>query len=215
MSLLELFVEVDDFCQAFEVEIGKQQLPGKGKRGPHSSLSASEIMTLMIDFHQEGYRNFKDYYQSHICQHLRGEFPGLVSYNRFVELMSGVLLPLIAYLQSRYGECTGISFVDSTALAVCHNRRIRRHKVFKDFAERGKTSVDWFFGFKLHLIVNDQGELLAVFLTPGNVDDRDPLPQMTQDLFGKLFGDRGYVSQLLFEQLFEQGFKLLRPSVKT
>jgi hypothetical protein len=229
MSLLELFVEVDDFCQAFEAQISKQQLAGKSKRGPSPSLAVSEIMTLMIDFHQEGYRNFKDYYLSHVCQYLRCEFPGLVSYNRFVELMSGVLLPLIAYLQSRYGQCTGISFVDSTAIAVCHNRRIRRHKVFKDLAARGKTSVDWFFrgrkscllpseqclrifdleGFKLHLIVSDQGELLAVFLTPGNVDDRDPLPQMTQDLFGKLFGDRGYISQRLFAELFEQGLELI------
>jgi hypothetical protein len=87
---------VDDFCQAFEVEIGKQPLPGKSKRGPSSTLSASEIMTLMIDFHQEGYRTFKDYYVKHVCHPLRKEFPGLVSYNRFVELMSGVLLPLIA-----------------------------------------------------------------------------------------------------------------------
>lgn len=209
MSLLELFVEVDDFCQAFEAQVGKQQLPGKGKRGPAPNLSASEIMTIVIDFHQEGYRNFKDYYLKQVCQYLTGEFPKLPSYNRFVEVMSGVLLPLTAYLQSRYGACTGISFVDSTAIAVCHNCRIRRHKVFKDLAARGKTSVDWFFGFKLHLIVNDQGELLAVFLTPGNVDDRVPLAQMTQDLFGRLFGDRGYVSQALFEQLFEQGIELI------
>ena len=215
MSLLELFVEVDDFCQGFEVEIAKQQLPGKAKRGPSCGLSSSEIMTIVIDFHQEGYRNFKDYYLKHVCLDLGGEFPNLPSYNRFVELMSGVLLPLTAYLQSRYGKCTGISFVDSTAIAVCHNRRIRRHKVFKDLAARGKTSMDWFFGFKLHLIVSDQGELLAAFLTPGNMDDREPLPQMTQDLFGKLFGDRGYISQKLFEQLFAQGLELITSIRKT
>jgi Transposase DDE domain len=215
MSLLELYVEVDDFWQSFESQISEQQLPGKSKRGPASSLSTSEVMTIVIDFHQEGYRTFKDYYLSHVCQHLETEFPGLVSYNRFVELMSGVLLPLTAYLQNRYGDCTGISFVDSTAIAVCHNRRIRRHKVFKDLAARGKTSIDWFFGFKLHLIVNDKGELLAAFLTPGNTDDREPLPQMTQDLFGKLFGDRGYVSQKLFEQLFEQGLELITTIRKT
>jgi Transposase DDE domain len=209
MSLLELFVEVDDFYQAFEAKVGKQQLPGKGKRGPTATLSESELMTIVIHFHQSNYRDFKHYYQAHVCRYLTGEFPRLLSYNRFVELMSGILLPLIAYLQSRYGNCTGISFVDSTAIAVCHNRRIRRHKVFKDFAQRGKTSVDWFYGFKLHLIVNDQGELLAVFLTPGNTDDRDPLPHMTKDLFGKLFGDRGYVSQPLFEHLFERGLELI------
>ena len=215
MSLLELFVEVDDFCKGFEVEIAKQQLPGKAKRGPSCGLSSSEIMTIVINFHQEGYRNFKDYYLKHVCLDLGGEFPNLPSYNRFVELMSGVLLPLTAYLQSRYGKCTVISFVDSTAIAVCHNRRIRRHKVFKDLAARGKTSMDWFFGFKLHLIVSDQGELLAAFLTPGNTDDREPLPQITQDLFGKLFGDRGYISQKLFEQLFAQGLELITSIRKT
>lgn len=215
MSLLELFVEVDDFCQIFEEEVAKQQLSGKAKRGPRTRLSASEIMTIVIDFHQEGYRTFKDYYLKHVCLDLHAEFPQLPSYNRFVELMSGVLLPLTAYLQSRYGECTGISFVDSTAIAVCHNRRIRRHKVFKGLAARGKTSIDWFFGFKLHLIVSDKGELLAAFLTPGNTDDREPLPHMTQDLFGKLFGDRGYVSQKLFEQLFERGLELITTIRKT
>lgn len=209
MSLLELFVEVDDFCQAFEARVSRQQLPGKSKRGPASMLSGSEIITIVIDFHREGYRNFKGYYLKHVCQDLRRDFPNLPSYNRFVELMSEVLLPLIAYLQSRYGKCSGISFVDSTAIAVCHNRRIHKHKVFKELAARGKTSVDWFYGFKLHLIVSDQGELLAVFLTPGNVDDRDPLPHTSKALFGKLFGDRGYISQKLFEQLFEQGLELI------
>jgi hypothetical protein len=208
MSLLELFVEVDDFHKRFEVEVAKQQLPGK-KHGPAASLSAREIMTIMIHFHQVGYRNFKHYYLNHVCSQLRAEFPRLVSYNRFVELRAGVLLPLIAYLQSRYGACTGISFVDSTAIAVCHNRRIARHKVFKNLAARGKTSIDWFFGFKLHLIVSDQGELLSVYLTPGNVDDRSPLPEMTKTLFGKLLGERGYVSQALFEQLFERGLELI------
>jgi hypothetical protein len=102
-------------------------------------------MTILIEFQREGYRNFKGYYLKHVCQDLRKEFPTLPSYNRFVELMSAVLLPLIAYLQSRYGACSGISFIDSTAIAVCHNRRIHKHKVFKDLAQRGKTSVDWFF----------------------------------------------------------------------
>ncbi len=112
-------------------------------------------------------------------------------------------------MQSRFGTCTGIAFVDSTAIAVCHNRRIRRHKVFKGLAARGKSTMGWFYGFKLHLIVNEQGELLAVHLTPGNVDDRKPLSEMTKELFGKLFGDKGYLSQALFEKLFERGLELI------
>ncbi len=209
MSLLELFALVDDFYKAFEGWAARQQLPGKVKRGPEPLMSASEIMTIVIHFHQQGYRDFKHYYQKHVCEHLTREFPRLVSYGRFVELMPKVLLLLCAYLQSRFGRCTGIAFVDSTPLAVCHNRRIPRHKVFKDLAARGKSTMGWFYGFKLHLIVNDLGELLAIHLTAGNVDDRRPLEGMSEDLFGKLFGDKGYLSQALFEMLFKRGLELI------
>ena len=136
-------------------------------------------------------------------------FPELVSYKRFVELMSKIFVPLCAYLQKSFGTVTGISFVDSTPLAVCHNKRIKRNKVFAGLAARGCTSMGWFFGFKLHLIINDKGELLAVYLTPGNTDDRKPLGMMIQNLFGKLFGDKGYLSQALFEKLLEQGLELI------
>jgi hypothetical protein len=112
-------------------------------------------------------------------------------------------------LVSRFGQCSGISFIDSTKLSVCHNRRIWSHKVLAELAARGKTSVDWFYGFKLHLVVNDCGELLAVKITAGHIDDRDPVPELARTLFGKLFGDRGYISQRLFEQLWEQHLQLI------
>ncbi|HEY9895286.1 MAG TPA: IS982 family transposase, partial [Candidatus Sericytochromatia bacterium] len=127
--------------------------------------------------------------------------PKLVSYSRFIRWVPSVLLPLCAYLKHCFGTCSGISFLDSTSLKVCHNRRIHSHRVFQGLAARGKTSVDWFFGFKLHLGVNDQGELLNIMLTPGNTDDRKPVPDLLKALFGKVFADRGYVSQALFEQL--------------
>ncbi|MEP0791341.1 transposase, partial [Funiculus sociatus GB2-C1] len=92
---------------------------------------------------------------------------------------------LMEFLQNR--DAPGISFIDSTSLKVCHNRRISQHRVFKDIAARGKTSVDWFFGFKLHLVVNEQGELLNLQITPGNVDDRKPVPDLLESLFGKVF----------------------------
>ena len=209
MSLLELFVEVDDFYQGFERWAAPQQLSGAARRGPRASLSASEIMTIVIHFHQAGYRDFKSFYQKHVCKHLFAEFPRLVSYGRFVELMPRVMLLLCAYLKSRFGSCTGIAFVDSTPVAVCHNRRISRNQVFKGLAARGKSTMGWFYGFKLRLIVNDVGELLAVHLTPGNVDDRRPLEAMGKDLFGKLFGDKGYLSQALFETLYERGLELI------
>jgi transposase len=203
-SLLELFVSVDDFCQDF-LPFWERKLiqDGNKKRRRTGQLSASEIMTILIYFHQSHYRDFKTYYTEHVCQHLSREFPHLVSYERFVIRMPSVLGPLCAYLKSLYGRCHGISFLDSTALMVCDNHRIHNHKVFAGLAQRGKGSMGWFYGFKLHLVVNDCGELLACQITPGNVDDRKPVPTLSRRLFGKLIADRGYISQALFEQLLD------------
>lgn len=212
MSLLEMFCNVDDFCQRFEPKWEEYQLTnGLRKRRRRPQLCMSEIMTILIHFHQSQYRTFKDYYTKYVKVHLATEFPHLVSYGRFIELIPGMLVPLCIYLHHRKGTATGIAFIDSTALAVCHNKRINRHKVFSGLAARGKTSMGWFYGFKLHLIVNEYGELLSVYLTPGNVDDRKPVPQMTRVLAGKLFGDKGYIGQALFEQLFQQGLQLITP----
>jgi hypothetical protein len=209
MTLLELFCDVDDFCQQWQVQVTKELPPRKGQRRRQTRLSDSEIMTIVIHFHQSAYRDFKDYYTKHVQVYLKGEFPCLVSYSRFVTLMQRVVMLLWAYAQWRCGTCSGISFVDSTALRVCTNRRITRHKVFQGLAARGQCSLGWFYGFKLHLIVNHYGEVLAFTLTPGNVNDRQPLPRLARKLFGKLFGDKGYLSQKLFETLLEQGLQLI------
>ena len=202
-SLLELFVNVDDFCQVFLPQLEQQMLTsGAIKRRRTRSLSVSEVMTILIHFHQSHYRNFKAYYCEHVVPHLRREFPGLVSYTRFVDFIPSALLLLCAYFrQTCLGDCTGVSFIDSTSLDVCLNQRIASHKVFAGLAARGKTSKGWFFGFKLHLVINDRGELLNVLLTPGNVDDRKPVPELVRKLFGKMFGDKGYISQPLCELL--------------
>ena len=122
---------------------------------------------------------------------------------RFIALLPSVLGPLSAYLRQQYGHCTGISFIDSTTLSVCDNHRIHCHRAFEGLAERGKSSMGWFYGFKLHFVVNDCGELLACRLTSGNVDDRTPVPILCSRLYGKLIGDKDYLSQPLFEQLME------------
>lgn len=98
---------------------------------------------------------------------------------------------------------------------MCHNRRIQQHRVFARLAKRGKTSVGWFFGFKLHLVFNDCGEVLTFTLTPGNINDRAPVPQFAKQLFGKLFGDKGYLSQPLANQLASTfGVELITPRCK-
>jgi hypothetical protein len=211
MSILDLYCSVDEFWQGFAPWWPWQLLAsGARQRLRPTQLHPSEIMTIAILFQQSHYRTFKAFYTEHVQQHLRSEFPHLVSYTRFVELLPTVLVPLIAYLHTQLGPCTGISFIDSTALAVCKNPRIGQHRVFACDARRGKTSVGWFYGFKLHLVVNDRGELLAFCLTPGNVDDRRPVPRLVRRLFGKLFGDKGYISQdLAAALLVEQGVQLI------
>lgn len=209
MSLLELFCSVDDFMLSFEPQLKTIQLATGKQRERKGQLCESEVMTILIHFHQAHYRTFKAYYTEHVQVHLTSEFPHLVSYQRFVALIPSVLIPMLAYLQSRYGTCTGISFIDSTSLEVCDPKRINHHRVFAAEARRGKTSMGWFYGFKLHLAVNDQGELLACCLTPGNVDDRTPVPSLVKRLQGKLFGDRGYISVPLTQLLFEQGLHLI------
>jgi Transposase DDE domain len=209
MSLLELFCAVDDFWLDFEPHWKAHQVQSGQQRERAGQLCPSEVMTILIHFHQSHYRTFKAYYTEYVQAHLRKEFPRLISYQRFVALIPDMMLPMLAYLQSRYGACTGISFIDSTSLSVCDPKRINGHRVFAVDARRGKTSMGWFFGFKLHLAVNDRGDLLACCLTPGNIDDRTPVPGMVKRLRGKLFGDRGYISAPLTQLLFEQGLHLI------
>jgi Transposase DDE domain len=210
MSLLELFCHVDDFCQQVEPHLEAQRLQdGCVHRRRRGELCTSEMMTLLIHFHQSHYRTFKAYYIHHVQRHLCAEFPNLVGYARFVQLMPRLLGVLCAYLFSLLGGCTGVSFADSTPISVCDNRRISQHKVFAGIAQRGKSSMGWFFGFKLHLVVNERGELLGFCLTPGNRADVKVLPKLVKHLFGKVIADKGYLSQALFEQLLQQGLLLI------
>ena len=212
MELEQLFCDIDDFCLFFEPQFMSKLMTSSGrKKFKKTRLSLSEIMTIVVYFHHSNYRNFKYYYQNYLALYHLSEFPQLVSYNRFVELMSDALIPLIFYLNTRKGKCTGISFIDTMGLPICHNKRAKRNKVFSGLSNWGKSSVDWYFGFKLHLIINEQGEILAFQLTPGNVDERKIVPSLTNDLWGRLFGDKGYISKDLFEQLWEKNLKLITP----
>ena len=179
------------------------------KRRRAKRMTPAEIMTILICFHQSHYRDFKNYYLGYITRHLKSDFPSLLSYTRFIEVMPSVIVPLSSYLTTRLGKPTGIAFVDSTSISVCHIIRAKRNKVFDGIAKHGKSTMGWFFGFKLHLIVNHLGEILSVKITEGNVDDRKPIPSMVTSLTGKLYGDKGYLSKALSEQILEGGVELV------
>ncbi len=212
MSIITLFCEIDDFFLAYEKCKTRHCLPETTPpetRGRPRKLHHSEVMTLLIAFHQSGYRTLKHFYQRHVCVYYRAAFPNLVSYSRFVQLKQEVLTVLMFYLSANLGTCSGISFVDSTRLRVCDNKRISSHRVFAKEAGCSKTSMGWFCGFKLHLVINDKGEILDVELTPGNTDDRRLLPKFAEGLHGSLYADKGYISKDLRELLGKQGVNLV------
>jgi hypothetical protein len=160
------------------------------------------MLTICVYVHGSHSRTFKHYYTAYVAPHLRPYFPTRVRSTRFVELLPRAFVPLCGYLHTRTGRCTGIAFIDSTPLAVCHNRRLNAPRVFAGWALRGKTSLGWFYGLQRHLIVHDKGDLLPFCLTAGHIDDRKPVPALTKRLFGPLFGDRRYISQALHDTLF-------------
>ena len=209
-SLTETYCLIDDFCREFEPVWHRRMLQAGSKKARRKpELCLAELMTLLVLFQQLRFRQFKSFYLNYACRHLRTEFPRLPSYQRIVELTPRCAVPLAALFECLKGTCDGISIADSTPIAVCDNRRISRHRVFKGKAGRGKTSMGWFFGFKLHAIINSKGELLRVRLTPGNTNDRKPVPGMCEGLFGLLFADKGYISKALAETLGEIGVKLV------
>jgi hypothetical protein len=177
-KVTEIFCVLDEFSKNFDVETQKNAFPctdGKRRRNWKVSLSDSEIMTILLCFHFNSFRNFKHYYLLYIRQTLQKEFPNAVFYNRFVEFESRVFFKMVFFLQLyAFGRCTGISFVDSAMIPVCHNLRRYANKVFEGVATNGKGTMGWCHGFKLHFICNDRGEIIIFCLTGANVDDRDP-----------------------------------------
>lgn len=209
-KIIDLFCFTDEFCKNFEKTTAPFLIGKNPKKKPR--MSTAEVITIYYLFHLGGFRCFKHFYIFYVQKHMQNEFPNTVSYNRFVELMQSVLLPMTMFAKTCcLGKCTGISFVDSTPIRVCGTKRISRNKVFKDIATTGKSTMGWFHGFKLHIIINDKGEILSFCVTQANVDDRDPLKNegFLKDIFGKLFGDKGYISKELHKLLFVDGIELI------
>lgn len=211
LKLLEIFVSSDDFCQKFQAT----QLPSANDRTPiidvPHALSTSEMMAIVIFYHHSGIRCFCWYYQYVVPKHFAQDFPDLCSYNRFVQKMPRLGFILYAFLLScRLAFATKGNYVDATKLVVCHHKRIFSHKVFEGYASRGKSSTGWFFGFKLHAILNSAGQLVHFELTTGKVADnnQDLLRQMADKFQGQLYGDKGYLTAIQ-QELEEKGMHLI------
>lgn len=208
-NITALFCCLDDFCNMYEEWVKHRLIETGQQRHRPCRLALSERLLIMIIFHFSPCKNFKYFYTQFLRYKHGNDFSALLSYSRFVQLMPRLFLPLALLLHALTGEETGIYIADATSLPVCHPRRISRHRVFKQFAKRGKTTMGWFYGFKLHVVINDRGEIMAVRITPGNTDDRQPLDSMTCGLKGWLFADKGYISKKHFLQLYRRGLKLI------
>lgn len=167
------------------------------------------MLFIVVPFHLSPFRHFKAFYTYGVGQQHRACFGELPHHDRFVGLMPRLFVPLMVLLHSLSGEPSGIYFADSTKLAVCHNHRIHRHKVFDGLAARGKTSMGWFYGLKLHFIINHKGEVMALKITSGNTADSTVLDAITQQLAGKLYADKGYVGKELSKALWQRGLHLI------
>ena len=209
IDITALYCCLDDFSRLFAEWEAHRLIPSQTTRQRSGKLSRSEMLFIMVLFHLSPFKHFKAFYRYGIGQQYRDCFGDLPHYDRFVSLMPRLFTPLMVLLHNLSGEETGIYFADSSKLAVCHNRRIHRHKVFDGLAARGKTSMGWFFGLKLHFVINHKGEIMAVKITPGNTADSAVLDDLTRHLTGRIFADKGYIGKELFKKLWQRSLHLI------
>lgn len=211
-QLTTIFCQMDDFYNEFNKHSTHFLLPAPApthQHGPACGLAISEIMTILVMFHMIRFRDFKTFYCGYVQQYYRREFPGLPSYERFIAIMNRAILPLLIFTQLHSGKRSGVYYIDSSCLPVCHLKRSKRHKVFDNIAQYGKTSVGWFFGLKLHIVINNQGQLIAFKMTQGNQHDATEAVSLLKNLSGLTFGDKGYIGKRIFEELLSKGMKLI------
>jgi Transposase DDE domain len=208
LKIIELFCLIDDITKRFNEMCSQQAIEYKKKkiRKRESRMSLAEVMTILLMFHQSNYRTFKHFYLKHVKLILKPLFPKLVGYPRVVRMISEVIFPMFCFVQEHRGVSEGIRFLDSTVLTSCHVKRAS--SVFKGMAKWGKTTVGWFFGFKLHVVINHHAEIVAFRLTSGKVNDRVPVPDLLQGKKGKVYADKGYIGKRLFKILMDNGILL-------
>lgn len=210
-KLTSIFCQIDDFCKEFDQQ--RKSLPDlstkSSRRGPKPSMSISEVATILVAFQESQIRHFSFFYKEIVMKSWGCYFPKLVSYSRFTSMIKEAMVYLSVFTLSRKGKSNGVYVIDSSSLAVCHNKRIGRHKTFKGLAAMGKTSVGWFFGLKIHIVINSEGELMAFKFTPGNRHDAAEATSLLSGLEGHAFADKGYIGKAIFEALMNQGLKLV------
>lgn len=205
--IITVFFLIDNFCKIFENWEKNNLLPSAKTRQREGNLTLSELLALVLFFYLSPCRDFKNYYLYYIPFKYPNYFK-LVSYSRIIQLWQRLILPISIIMYMLTGERTGIYFVDSTKLAICHNKRTSNNRVFKRMAKGGVSSYGYFLGFKLHLIINNKGEIMAIKITKGNKSDLSAILTLTKGLKGKLFADKGYISKEVFDDLLQQDLRL-------
>ena len=209
ITLLVCFV--DDFCKECAKRSNDYLIEtGQKMRKPTrvSGLEMSEIITIILLFYRSNMMNFKAFYKYLELQHKR-DFPKMPTYERFCAIKQKAIPMLLYIFKCILSEGQSEAYIDSTALRVSHNKRTKSHKVFKGIAEVGKSTMGWFYGFKLHLVIDLHGNIINAKLTKGNCDDRSPVEDLLQEFQGVIYGDKGYISQDLFNRLWNNGIKLV------
>lgn len=198
---------VDNFCQIFNEWQKEKLLPSNKIRNRASSLSLAELLTIVLYFYLSPCKDFKNYY----LYFLPAKYPSyfkLLSYPRIIQLWPSLILPLVVLMHQLKGDQQGIYFIDSTKLQICHNKRTSSNRVFGKKAKIGKSSYGWFMGYKLHLIINTSGKIMAIKITNGNASDLSCASSLAKGLEGRLYGDKGYISKDLFRDLYSSGLRL-------
>ena len=209
--ITELFVFIDDFIKLYTEQKLKLQISqGEKLRKPTrtTEMPISEILTIYLAFYGSCFAHFKAFY-GYMQMHHRSAFPKMVTYERFTALIERIFEPMVYLLNCILDNTSDIAYIDSTPIRVCGNKRTSMHKVFEKLAKLGKSSMGWFFGFKLHLVIDLSGNLMAITLTPANQNDRRPVEMLLKNFKGTVCGDKGYISKELAQRLAEKGIKLV------
>ena len=206
--LILIYSFVDDFIKSITQDL--QYAPPTKT----FNLTIAELVSLAIFRYLMGFKTWKEFYKFIKTYHQQ-DFPNLPKYGNFLRAMNR--LSFFAYFMQQgflnfFKKITkrrDIKFVDSTKLKVCRNKREFTHQVCKNIARKGKSSIGWFYGFKLHIICNELMQILEFTITPGNTDDREGLEMIWNDIFGMIIADAGYIGKKRQEKAFNLGKRLL------